>query len=105
MKFEKLEVGMVVYDVHSYRMGNTSVRSIGVWPVRIKEIDHEKRRVLASWNGNTPSWLYQCDIAKLKEKEPILIRTSFGSMRRPTREELAEMQAKEQAQQNKEKQA
>lgn len=103
MKFEKLEVGMVVYDVHSYKMGNTSVRSIGVWPVRIKEIDHEKRKVLASWNGNTPSWLYERDITKLKEKEPILIRTGFGAMRRPTREELAEMRA--QAQQNKEKQA
>lgn len=94
MKFDKLEVGMELYDVHSYKMGNTTVRSLGVWRVRVKEIDAEKRRALCSWNGNSPKWYWERDIAKLKATEPVLIRTPFGARRRPTREELAEIKAK-----------
>lgn len=97
MKFDKLKVGMVIYDVQPYKMGNTTIRTIGTCPVRIKEIDADRRRALASWNGNQATWLSEAHIAKLKEKKPILIRTPFGAMRRPTREELAEIRAKEKA--------
>ena len=29
MKFEDIKLGITVYDVHSYRMGNTAERSMG----------------------------------------------------------------------------
>lgn len=96
MKFDKLEVGMTLYDVGTYRMGNTTMRSVGVWTVYVKEIDTENRRALVSWNGNGYQWYGESAIGKLKEKEPILIRAGFG-MRRPTREELAEIKAKAKA--------
>lgn len=96
MKFDKLEAGMTLYDVGTYRMGNTSMRSVGVWPVYVKEIDVEKRRALVSWNSNGYQWYGERAIEKLKAKEPILIRTGLG-MRRPTREELAEIKAKAKA--------
>jgi hypothetical protein len=97
MKFDKLAVGMVLFDLHSYRMGNTTMRSLGVWPVRVVEIDAEKRRALCNWNGNAPTWYSEWNIEKLKGKKPILISTGMGGQRRPTREELAEIRAKAKA--------
>lgn len=56
IKFEKIEPGMVLYDRHRYKMGNTTVRSIGEWRVKVLEVDRENRRVRYSWNGNDPEW-------------------------------------------------
>ena len=50
-----LKPGDVVYDVHMQKMGNTTMRRLGVWSVVIKEVDVDAGKVLASWNGNTPS--------------------------------------------------
>lgn len=97
MKFDKLVPGMVLYDVHSYRMGNTTLRSLGTWTVRVKQIDAERRCALVSWNGNQDQWYGESDFAKLKDKKPILIRTGMGGYRRPTREELKAMKEGEQA--------
>jgi hypothetical protein len=91
MKFEKLQPGMVLYDVHSHKMGNTTMTSIGVWTVRVISVDHEKRKAICSWNGNPPMTYYERGIAKLKEKEPVLIREGFGRYRRATREEIKAM--------------
>lgn len=88
MKFEKLKPGMVVYDVHRNKMGNTTMSSVGVWPVRIISVDAEKRRVEASWNGNKPQIFYVRETSKWREKEPMLIRSEFGSYRLATREEI-----------------
>lgn len=96
MKFEKIEKGMELFDCHSYRMGNTTMRSLGVWPVRVLEVDIERRRAFVSWNGNRPEWYYERDLAKLKKDEPILIRTRMGS-RRPTKEERAAILAERKA--------
>lgn len=97
MKFEKLKPGMTVYDVHSYRMGNTTMRTLGTWRVRIHSVDAEKRSCMASWNGNAPQRFPEHAIKKWKEKEPLLVRTAFGSYRRPTRDELAAHRAKGEA--------
>lgn len=87
MKFEKLKPGMVVYDVGRTKMGNTTMSTVSVWQVAIKEIDAERRRVLASWNCNAPRYYYENSISKWREKEPMLIRSEFGSRRLATREE------------------
>lgn len=89
MKFEKLKPGMVVYDVHSHGMGNTTMRTLGVWDVRIISVDPVSRSCLASWNGNPAGQHFEYAIKKWKERRPYLVRTAMGNYRRPTREELA----------------
>lgn len=95
MKFEKLKPGMVVYDVHSYAMGNTTIRSIGVWEIRIISVDETSRSCMASWNGNQRRQYFEHNIKQWKEKKPYLVAGHFGSYRRPTRAELAEHRAKQ----------
>lgn len=93
MKFDKLETGMVLYDVHSHKMGNTTMSTLGCWRVLVIQLDKERRRALCSWNGNKPSWYTEKGIEKLKAKEPILISSGFGMRRRATREEIKAMKA------------
>lgn len=81
MKLEKLQPGMTVYDVHPYRMGNTSLRSIGVWAVSIIEVDTQTRSVIASWNGNKPTRMWEREWKKLRLKEPELERDVMGRMK------------------------
>lgn len=78
----------MVYDVQRQRMGNTSMRTTSVFRVHIREIDPEGNWVVASWNGNAYRKFYKGSVAKWKENKPILIRSSFGSHRVATREEL-----------------
>ena len=88
MKLEKLKPGMVVYDVGRSKMGNTTIRTVGVWRVRIVSVDMDTRRVMASWNSNPPKTFYPREVAKWREKEPLLIRSAFGRARLATREEI-----------------
>lgn len=97
MKFEKIKPGMELYDVHSYKMGNTTMRSIGVWTVRVVSVDAERRSAICSWNGNKPEYYSESRLAKLKDKEPILIKAGLAR-RRPTREELKAIRAQQKAQ-------
>jgi hypothetical protein len=78
MTFDKLKPGMILYDVHAYTMGNTSMRSIGVWAVKVIEV-HENRTITASWNGNASRKMYESDWKKLRLKKPELISGAFGS--------------------------
>lgn len=65
IKFEKIQPGMTLYDRHSHRMGNTTMKTIGEWPVRIISVDAEKRGAMASWNGNPARWYSERDLRKL----------------------------------------
>ncbi len=49
MKFEKIKAGMTLYDVHSYGMGSTTVRSMGCWEVAIDSVNTEKRTAVVRW--------------------------------------------------------
>jgi hypothetical protein len=89
MKFDKLQPGMTLYDVHSARMGNTTMKTLGTWAVYVREVDAEKRRALVSWNGNPAEWRGESYFDKLKDKKPYLVKSPMGYYRRPTREELA----------------
>lgn len=89
MKFEKIKEGMILYDVHSYKMGNTTIRSLGIWEVKILEINRENRTALASWNGNPPKTYGESSLKKLKAKRPVLVPTALGKYRIETREERA----------------
>lgn len=54
IKFEKITAGMRLYDRHSERMGNTTLRSIGEWGVRVRSVNPSDRSAVVSWNGNPP---------------------------------------------------
>ena len=82
MTFDKLKPGMIVYDVHSYRMGNTSLRSVGVWDVQIVSVDVTREVVTASWNGNPPKDFYRSSWSKWRLKKPKLIDTGFCGQQR-----------------------
>lgn len=93
MKFEKITAGMTLYDVHSHRMGNTKMKTIGVWSVNVIEVDAENRKARCSWNGNQATWLYESSLAKLKGVKPILVSTAMGGKRRPTLKERQDIMA------------
>jgi len=78
MKFEKIQPGMVLYDVHSYRMGNTKLSTMGCWPVEVLTIDRERSTAMARWNGNRPQLYFRRDLEKLRAKEPEFETGMFG---------------------------
>jgi hypothetical protein len=84
MKFEKLKPGMVIWDVHSYTMGHTKVRSVGCWAVKIVEV-HEDRSITASWNGNQPKRIVERHWRKFRAKKPELVLNSLGAAKIKTR--------------------
>jgi hypothetical protein len=65
IKFEKVKAGMTLYDRHSYKMGNTTLRSIGEWTVYVISVDPEKRTAECSWNGNRAETYRERDIRGL----------------------------------------
>lgn len=67
MKFEKIKPGMVLYDRHKYRAGNTTIRVLGEWRVSIRSVDAEKRTAVASWNGNPEETWTERRLAALKD--------------------------------------
>lgn len=101
MKFEKIKPGMVLYDRHKYKMGNTHMRSIGEWPVRIIEVNSENRKALVSWNGNAPTWYWESQLSALKDWSmndacaEVTRSATLGAVYRVRKLSKAEMAAKE----------
>lgn len=67
MKFDKIKPGMVLYDRHKHRAGNTTMRVLGEWRVTIISVDPAARTAMVSWNGNRPSLWFEGNLAKLKD--------------------------------------
>jgi len=72
IKFEKIEAGMKLFDVRkNTRPGiSCNTNKWNTWPVRIVEVDAEKRKVLASWNGNKPEWMSERRVTKYRKNLP-----------------------------------
>lgn len=72
IKFDLIEPGMTLLDIHSEKMGNTTMSELGSWPVKIISVDKLKRTAVASWNGNPPETWYARDLQRLyrEGKEP-----------------------------------
>lgn len=68
--FDTIKAGDILYDCHRTKMGNTTMSRMGVWEVRILEIDIERYRALCSWNGNAPQWWRQDKLYKLRRNKP-----------------------------------
>ena len=65
VKFEKIKEGDVLYDRHTYRMGNTTVRCIGEWEVKIYRLDSDQKGAFVSWNGNSEQYYTRSALEKL----------------------------------------
>ena len=65
IKFEKIQAGMTPYDRHKQGMGNTSLRSICEWSVKIISVDPARRSALVSWNGNRHQTYGESSLRKL----------------------------------------
>ena len=52
IKIESLKAGDVLYDVHSERAGNTTMRREGVWECYVRAVDPNGQWVEISRNGN-----------------------------------------------------
>jgi hypothetical protein len=72
IKFEKIEPGMTLHDIHSERMGNTTMSELGKWPVYIVSVDKLRRVAVVKWNGNKEEIWYERDLKCLyaEGKEP-----------------------------------
>lgn len=90
MKFEKIKAGDTLYDVHSYRMGNTTMRSVGVWDVYVVSINQAEGYALAKWNGNPAQRWDRRRLEKLRAKKPRLVTTFAGGQRLARRDEKSE---------------
>lgn len=52
IKFEKIEPGMGLLDIHRERVGNTTIREWGLWKVKVISVDRPARTAVVSWNNN-----------------------------------------------------
>lgn len=66
IKFEKIKPGDVLWDYHSERAGNTTMRRWGNWPVHIIEIHADTQTAIVSWNGNRPQKWFRRQLEKLR---------------------------------------
>lgn len=67
MKFEKIQPGMELYDRHKYQAGNTTIRVLGEWMVKIIAVDPTTRSATVSWNGNREQRWGERALAALKD--------------------------------------
>ena len=52
IKFEKIEPGMELLDIHREKMGNTTMSEWGLWKVKVISVDRATRTAVVSWNNN-----------------------------------------------------
>lgn len=93
MKIDRMKPGMVVYSVGRQKMGNTTLSTVAVWSVYVRAVDMDRRRVEASWNGNTACWFSEREASKWREKKPVLVKSDMWGRRLATREEIKAMAA------------
>lgn len=71
IKFSKIEPGMILLDIHSYGVGNTTMRALGSWPVKIISVDREAQTARVVWNSCNPEETYsRRQLERLYTKEP-----------------------------------
>ncbi len=70
IKFDSVKVGDVLYDCHKRRMGNTTVRAMGTWTVKI--VEKVEGGCWVSWNGNARQFYGTRKVEKLR-RSPIKV--------------------------------
>ena len=79
--FDKIKEGDTLYHLRNQQMGNTVLRTLAAFTVKIISIDREAGFAMVSWNGNRPERYYRGQIDKLRRKKPTLIYQGFGATR------------------------
>lgn len=92
MKISKLKPGDIAYVLHRHKMGNTTISTISVWRVSIKEVHDD--HVIATINGNASRKYRESEISKWKKNEPVLIRSRMGYSRLATKAEKEALKSK-----------
>lgn len=64
--FASIKPDDVLWDCHRVRMGNTTMRRMACWKVRILSINEADRSAIVSWNGNPPCRYKERDLKKLR---------------------------------------
>jgi len=86
IKFEKITAGMMLYDRHRYRMGNTTMTNIGEWDVEVVSIDPDTCTARVRWNGNREQVYHKHQLERLSTwsmhgKDVVVKRSSmFGAV-------------------------
>jgi hypothetical protein len=88
MKIENLKPGMTVWEVGRYKVGNTTLRSVGAWSVFIVSVDEPAGKVLARWNGNEIRPYFKHTWSKWRLKRPTLVKQGFNQYRLARRGEI-----------------
>lgn len=57
IKFEKIQAGMRLWSKSRVKMGHSTRREDGWFPISVVEVDAAGRRVLASRNNNPAMWV------------------------------------------------
>ena len=88
MNIKNLQPGQTVWNVRRQKMGNTTISTVAIFPVRIVEVHPREEGsmhseyVLASWNGNRPEKFYRKTIGGWKKEKPETVDAGFGGFRR-----------------------
>lgn len=68
IKFEKIQDGQTLWERHSYKVGNTTMRAWGVWRLKVLKKDDNGAEV--SWNGNPPRYWHRPQLEKCFAADP-----------------------------------
>jgi hypothetical protein len=52
IKTNSVKVGDILHDVHTYKMGNTTITAEGHWLIRVTAVADDGSWAEASWNSN-----------------------------------------------------
>lgn len=66
VKWERVKDGDLLWDVHSERMGNTTLHRMGSWEVRVISIDHAAGKAIVRWNGNREQTYSRRSVERLR---------------------------------------
>jgi len=56
VSFTSLKAGDTIYDCHRRKVGHTTKTELGIWKIRVIEVDLKERKALVSWNDNPAQW-------------------------------------------------
>lgn len=67
---KKIEAGQVLWSVKKHKMGNTSISTQSLYPVKVIEVNLDEGFAIVSWNGNAPVKYRENQIRALKVNKP-----------------------------------
>lgn len=64
--FSTINAGDDLWDCRRVPMGNTTMRIMTCWKVRVISVDVKSRTAMVSWNGNSACRYKERDLKKLR---------------------------------------